>query len=193
LVYYIIIMFDYYYWNNFFTKEDLKELNKICLDNKVLNFKDNPAYANNSNKKLKNVNKIHGVEWRFLKQKLYKLEDEVKSTNLFHYGYNIYDIFDSDEIIFNTYEKNNLYEWHNDATRNNTFDIKFTVLINNSLEEYEGGKFKLFSYGGELEVVEYNKPGSFIMFESKLFHKVFPIINGKRNSIAIFIKGPKFI
>jgi len=119
-----------FYWDNFFTKEDLKELNKISFENKVLNFKDNPAYANNSDKKLKNVNEIHGVEWRFLKQKLYKLEDEVKSTNLFHYGYNIYDIFDSDEIIFNTYEQGNLYEWHNDATRNHTFDIKFTVLIN---------------------------------------------------------------
>ena len=71
-------------------------------------------------------------------------------------------------------------------------DIKFTMLINASLEPYEGGKFFIFGNGGEREVGELAKPGNVVILKSSIPHRVTPVTKGKRHSITLFYSGPKF-
>ena len=72
------------------------------------------------------------------------------------------------------------------------FDVKFTIIINNSEHNYSGGDFELFTYGGAVKVPELNNVGTAIMFRSDIVHRVLPITKGKRSSMVFFIEGGKF-
>ena len=51
---------------------------------------------------------------------------------------------------------------------------------------------KLFSRAKEIICTEFNNPGSAIIFPSFTNHKVNKIISGSRNTLAIWMSGPKF-
>jgi len=186
-------MVDYFYWKNFFSKEQIQHINIICKTNKEKQFHDHPAYSHTHNKTLKKVSNVYAVQWKNIKHKFNDLINQIKITNLENYGYNIFDRLDTDHVLFNTYYKNDFYNWHKDGSNNPYHDIKFTILINNSLDEYTGGDFQIFSYGGENNINEFNSTGSVLMLKSDIPHRVLPIETGTRSSIVLFIKGTKFI
>ena len=53
------------------------------------------------------------------------------------------------------------------------------------------GELALFR-ADEIECKEFNLPGSAIIFPSFINHKVNKIISGRRNTLAIWMSGPKF-
>ena len=93
---------------------------------------------------------------------------------------------------YNSYEEGTEYRWHIDAVPRDTVrDIKLTALLNLSEESYEGGELVLFR-GNEIICNEFNTAGSAIIFPAFTNHKVNKIISGKRNTLAIWMSGPKF-
>ena len=84
------------------------------------------------------------------------------------------------------------YGWHCDGSNSPNYDIKFTMLINASLEPYQGGKFFIFGNGGEQEVKELEQPGNVVILKSNIPHRVTPVTKGKRHSITLFYSGPRF-
>ena len=84
------------------------------------------------------------------------------------------------------------YDWHSDGSNNHTHDIKLTILINASVKKYKGGEFSLF-VNKPIHIAKLDNPGDVLMFTSNICHKVNPITSGKRHSITLFYKGPKFI
>lgn len=186
-------MFDYFYWKKFYSTEELSKLNNICDLNKEKSFEDISAYSNINKQKLKNLDNVDCVQWKHIKSFLQKALNEIEINNQINFGYSIYNFNDLDTVLFNTYKENDFYDWHKDQSNNSNHDIKFTILINNSLKDYQGGDLQLFSYGGENTIKEFNEPGSLLMFKSDIPHRVLPIEKGMRNSIVFFIKGPKFI
>ena len=70
-------------------------------------------------------------------------------------------------------------------------DIKLTALLNLSEENYEGGELLLFR-GWEIICKEFNEPGTAIIFPSFTNHKVTKITKGSRNTLALWMSGPKF-
>jgi PKHD-type hydroxylase len=193
LVFVIITMkYDYFFWQNLFSKEELKELNNICSLKKLKQFQDSPAYSN-VHGKLKNLDSVSCVEWKDVKGILQKALDVLQLTNQSNYGYSLYDFNDLDSVLFNTYKENDFYHWHKDGSGNSFHDVKFTIIINNSLQNYQDGGIQIFSHGGETTITEFEKPGTLLMFESDIPHRVLPIAKGIRNSIVFFMKGPKFI
>ena len=102
-------------------------------------------------------------------------------------------MLDSDFVNLNTYTKGNKYDWHKDSEpESGITDTKFTILINLSTKKYEGGNLEQYSYGPQ-EVTPLNDPGTVVMFPSYVYHRVTPITKGERRSLAIFIRGPKFV
>ena len=77
------------------------------------------------------------------------------------------------------------------ASKNPVRDIKLTALLNLSEEKYEGGELVLFKTW-EIVCKEFNEPGTAIIFPSFTNHKVNKIISGSRNSLALWMSGPKF-
>ena len=61
---------------------------------------------------------------------------------------------------------NNQYDWHTDGSNSHTYDVKFTVLINASIQSYKGCEFYLMGNGGEYHVKGLDKPGDVICIKS---------------------------
>ena len=134
------------------------------------------------------------ISWYKIKEKMNFIIDRAYNANNYYFGYNLYPKNDHDIFLLNTYNENikASYDWHVDESRDQMQDIKLTVLINLSTQNYEGGKFSMF-YTNEFSIPDYDKPGSMIMFKSFMNHKVSPITSGERISLAGFLTGPKFI
>ncbi len=184
---------NYWYWNNYFNEKEIIELNEIIKDcGEELETKEQIAknYYNSNLKICKVKNIIHYK----IKNKLKTLIDDVHIVNENNYGYNLFNIKDKQYHNLNIYSSNvkGKYDWHTDKTKKILIDIKFTVLINLSMKNYEGGQFELFE-NGPLEVKELLIPGNVIMFKSYMNHRVLPVLKGERRTLAIFFKGPNFI
>ena len=180
-------IYDYYYYENVYSQEQLKELHKIFKENNNSN-NDTPA---------KGVTKTSNVtltNWGFLRNYMHPIDQNVLRHNQECIGYNIWPQFDDNMVILNEYDSNikGEYDWHVDSSSCHTYDMKYTVLINASLAPYQGGKFSYFR-SGEKQIDELDNPGSVVMFKSHLSHKVYPVLKGKRYSIALFYMGPRFV
>ena len=106
-------------------------------------------------------------------------------------GWN-FDWDHSESCQFTIYKKGEQYQWHIDADRTKSSDIKLTALINVSDTSFSGGDFYLLNSNNPLPVPELNNSGSMIIFNSFTLHKINPIKKGIRKTITIFLRGPAF-
>lgn len=177
----------YWYWSKLFDKDKVKEIGDF-IDNNFYDYESEKSYDKNL--------KFCGVKvigWHKVKHLLNDVVTKCLATNRDQYGFNLWPVLDSDFVNYNTYSGGNKYDWHKDyEPESSTTDTKFTVLINLSTKKYEGGNLQHYSHG-VLEVKELNDPGSVVMLPSYVYHRVTPITKGERKSLAIFLRGPKFI
>ena len=114
------------------------------------------------------------------------------SANVNAFGFDLFSLNADKTLNYNIYEKNTEYNWHTDGEPNNPIrDIKLTCLLNLSEDDYEGGNLKLFD-GKEIDIENFNKPGSAVVFPSFINHKVTKLNKGERYTLAIWWYGPKF-
>jgi len=100
------------------------------------------------------------------------------------------------------------YAWHNDTSRNQLKDSQHnetyrklsTVILLNDPNEYKGGDLEFYDYGPPkkgkkllLETKDFKQKGTIFNFPSFVYHRVTPVTNGKRYSLVIWHRGPKFI
>ena len=104
----------------------------------------------------------------------------------------MYNFHDDDEFNYNIYEKGEEYDWHTDGETFKASDIKLTALINISESPFTGGEFNLLNSKNVNLAPELINPGSMIIFNSFILHKVDPIIKGTRKTLTFFAKGPAF-
>lgn len=181
-------IYTYWFWNNLFSKSQILDLQKIFIENQTDECSDVPA--KNAVKKTKS----YFTYISHFKNNLYNLNQRILDVNKKHFGYILYDINDYDVTFLNEYHSSEEgeYDWHKDGSNTHIFDHKFTVLINCSDVEYEGGEFMLMSNGGGMIVNEFSKPGDVLLFPSHIYHKVNKVTKGVRKSMAFFYSGPKF-
>ena len=187
-----IMKIDYWYFNNLFNKKNIKEINSF-IDKNFQFFENEKLQATIENKKIKFAT-VKQISWKKIKHLFNDIEQYITSVNQENFGYDIYPINDVDICNLNIYshKDSGQYDWHIDESNNNIYDLKLTILINVSIEQYSGGNFKIFNRGMEYEVKELNTPGNVVMFKSFLNHKVIPVSTGERRTLAIFLKGKRF-
>ena len=181
--------YTYWYWNDVYSHDELLQLHDVFKNKEDKSATDSPASDAVKTSKLKMTT------WFHLKDKLCHIEQALLKVNGESFGFNIWPQYDTQHIILNEYDSNvkGEYGWHKDSSNNHICDMKFTLLINASLEPYEGGKFYLFDSKGGEHVNQFDKPGNVIAFISHNYHKVTPVTSGKRHSITLFYSGPRFI
>lgn len=183
----------YYFWESFFSKEQIEELHKVCATHHNKNYVDGCAYDENKKYPLKKVFKVQQMFWGHAVEQLSFIDDQIILNNRQNYGFNIDKNLNSDAVLFTRYKELDNYDWHTDTTTDARFDQKFTVLINSSLSSYEGGELQLFGIGGEIDVSEFNQCGSVVMFKSYMPHRVKTVTKGTRDSIVYWKNGPSFV
>lgn len=183
---------DYWYFNDVFNENKIKQINDF-IENNFECFEDEEDKATIDNQKIKFA-QVKQINWKKVKHLFNNFEEEIFSVNQNNFGYDIYPINNVDKCNLNIYSHKDFgqYDWHIDESPNDIYDIKMTVLINVSINQYSGGNFKIFNGGKEYEVKELNKPGNVVIFKSYLNHKVTTVLSGERRTFVVFLKGPKF-
>jgi PKHD-type hydroxylase len=176
---------DYWLWENKIPMKKIKDINSKI---KNLNSfgQDSPASS------FKNA-KVKVIEYSDIENYLHPYIKNIYSINEQVFGYNVYPPFFF-TCNYNTYDakQKSEYDWHVDESHNHVFDIKLTALFNLSEKKYKGGEFSLFKNKNTI-VQNFNKPGDILLFKSYISHKVNPVLKGIRNTLTIFLTGPKFI
>tara|TARA_B100000963_G_C22472400_1_gene600776 strand:+ start:264 stop:803 length:540 start_codon:yes stop_codon:yes gene_type:complete len=167
-----------------FNIDHIKKLNKTISDHFVQGSdKPNTNAIKTSQVKFVNLGAIQHLISPFL--------DFIIHSNTYYYGFDIFQLTGSKKLNYNTYQKDEEYTWHMDATvRSPIRDIKLTCLLNCSDNDYKGGD--LFLFRDKDVKVENFGPGSAVVFPSFISHKVEKIISGSRATLAIWMNGPKF-
>lgn len=184
--------YDFYFWKDFFSKEQVENIYAIKDEHSYEELGDKGATSDNG-QNLKDVTKVNSVEYRYLIDNFKLLNEQIQITNRKNYGFNIDEIFATDAVFFNEYDKESRYDWHKDGSNHPLHDYKFTIIINSSLDNYEGGDFEIFTLGGVLKIPQLNSFGSVIMFNSSIIHRVTPVTEGQRRSIVYWRIGPNFV
>ena len=178
--------FDYWVWPDFFSNKEVKQLNNI-----VKKYKNKDLVLEKA-EEAKKTSTVYQVQYNYIKNNLEKLIDNVHFINERHFGYNLFEI-QNPMLNYNIYNKNSEYEWHRDGSNVHTFDIKLTLLINISVNKYEGGDFSFFNSAHKQTINDFSKSGDAIIFKSHCLHKISPVVEGKRESLTMFLTGPKFV
>ena len=179
--------FNYFYWNNLFSEQEVKNINSLFNKNKK--EKEKLSLKAEGSKKTSTVYKI---KMKYLRKHLNEAISHIIKNNQDEYGYDLFEIADEEAVNYNIYKKGEQYQWHIDADRTKSSDIKLTALINVSDTSFSGGDFYLLNSNNPLPVPELNNSGSMIIFNSFTLHKINPIKKGIRKTITIFLRGPAF-
>ena len=179
---------DFWCWKNMFSKKELIKLHKTINAKHNKNFQDHPAEHS------RKIASVKGIQYCHVKDQLSDMCHKIYSANNYHFGYNLYEINSFDNFLHTEYNSKNKgeYEWHVDASNNHVYDVKLTMLINTSLDKYEGGDFLVF-LGRPILIKDFQNPGDVIIFKSSIYHKVTPLTKGSRSSLAFFLTGPRLL
>jgi PKHD-type hydroxylase len=178
---------NYFFWNNLFSSQEIKNINSLLK--KYKKEKEQPSLKAEGSKKTSNV---YNIKMKHLSKYLNKVISKIIKNNQDNYGYDLFKIDGEELLNYNIYKQGEQYEWHIDAAGFKSSDIKLTALINISDDSFSGGNFNLLASNNPVLVPELNNPGSMIIFNSFILHKVDPVIKGTRKTITIFMKGPAF-
>lgn len=90
------------------------------------------------------------------------------------------------------------YDWHMDMKFDATLDknnlarkLSFSLVLSDN-SEYQGGEFEIFTKNLDEGVRIEQKRNRLIAFPSFVYHRVAPILKGKRRTIVFWVLGPKF-
>jgi len=167
-----------------FDVDHIKKLNEAISKN-IVKAEDKP------NENAIKSSQVKFVYLRSIQNLILPFLDFIFTANINHFGFDLFQLTGSKILNYNTYNIDEEYTWHIDATVESPVkDIKLTCLLNCSETNYEGGDFCLFK-DKELVVKDF-KPGSAIVFPSFINHKVQKVVSGSRATLAIWMNGPKF-
>ncbi len=174
-------------WDKFFTKEQINTIVDF-IEKEYIGLEEPYLQANG-----KQVSNVKVIPYRKVKSLLTEVVDAALSAANIHFGYQTFNPSLDDNLILNIYTSDNKdnYAWHSDVSMSELYDIKCTLLINASTDEYEGGELKIFN-AGEIGVNSLDTMGSVVLLKSYVNHKVEPVTKGIRKSLVMFITGTKF-
>lgn len=100
--------------------------------------------------------------------------------------YNINLIHKTSQCYFSWYRENHYYNWHIDnyPCAGVNADMSMTIFLN---DDYDGGE--LVIKVGDCETSHKPKPGTAVMYNTGLWHKVNPVTRGDRKVILMWIES----
>ena len=175
-----------YYWERIYTPQEVKEINKHLA--KDFSSGDFQKGAQDVVK----TSKVRGVSWGKSKKYLQSFYDHIILKNDHVFGFKLFPLTDYEHLLHNTYEGGQEYGWHLDGHEHRSSDIKLTALLNLSPSPYKGGGLEIAASVAQA-VPELDEPGTMVIFPSFFLHRVTPVLEGTRTSIALLLSGPKFV
>ncbi len=195
------VTYPYVFWDGLFTEEELDKVKEYCHSLELVTGttvgKDGKMDENNDARKsdIAWANPNDESMWIFerLAWVTEKINDRFYEFNLNGFGSFQYTVYDG--------EKNQKYDYHMDTIlgTEKPVDMAETRKLSMSLilsdpADYEGGEFYIQSGSPEQEKLlkmEQLK-GRILAFPSFMIHGVAPVTKGIRESVVVWVEGPKF-
>ena len=86
---------------------------------------------------------------------------------------------------FTEYKESEYFDWHTDST-DTIYRDRFASIVIQLNNKYTGGILEIKNLKGELVPIE-NKIGTLYIFNSRLFHRVTPVVDGIRYSLVNWV------
>jgi PKHD-type hydroxylase len=86
---------------------------------------------------------------------------------------------------FTEYKEDEYFDWHTDST-DTIYRDRFTSIVIQLNDTYQGGILEIKNIKGELVPIE-NKIGTLYIFNSRLSHRVTPVVDGIRYSLVNWV------
>lgn len=117
-----------------------------------------------------------------------RLEEIVQKLNLEHFGFDLTGFGEPIQLTNYVENDNGMYSWHQDY--NALVSRKLSLVLQLSEpSSYDGGNLQLMCNG----IINIKKQRGFIVcFPSYIPHQVTPVEKGNRQSLVVWISGPKF-
>ena len=167
----------------------LKDASIVGSDKKG---RDDPSIRKTSVHFIKDKdNKVNDLAWHFLR------EANKKQFN--------YELTFFQAIQFAEYKDGGFYGWHQDASGidpdNETRKLSLTLVLSDP-NKFEGGELQFYSGGRPMEDMgdikgeqiqkDIQAQGTVIVFDSRDFHRVTPVVSGSRYSVVCWCVGANF-
>lgn len=177
------MLYEWYY-HNLYSIEECRylqsKLNDIDASDR---FRDTPGKDKNTHTKV--------VDTLLLEKDLDKFFRSIRFLNERYFGFKLFDR-NPETINVNNYTVGKQYPLHKDSADSGTLhDLKLTAILNISNDSYTGGEFDLF-LGDFYEILDISNPGTLLVFPSFTYHRVRPVLSGKRTTLSVWMDGPNF-
>ena len=167
-------------FENFLSPEECNLILNKCIEE--LKLSEAKVYGNSSNSTLTKPNRKSSVGWisdlGFLNQRL---------TNKLRESFNIngMEVTGLGDYQFTEYKEGEYFNWHTDST-DVMYRDRFTSIVIQLNNTYKGGVLEIKNLKGEVLPIE-NKIGTLYIFNSRLLHRVTPVIDGIRYSLVNWV------
>ena len=186
------VTYPYITWGGVFLDWEIESIIQYCNN---VGVEDGTTFVGKKPKIRKSKVKFHlpneHTNWIFQ-----RMNGVIQSINERWYGF---DLNGYDAFQFTQYDGSKLgkYDWHADIGYWDNLPqemieprkLSLSLLLN---DDFEGGEFQ-FNVGTEAKPGSVNlKKGEIVAFPSWVLHRVTPVTKGIRNSLVIWVTGPKF-
>ena len=170
-------------------KQNILKKASVGTDN---NGRDDPDIRKTSIHFIKDKdNKVNELAWHFLRE---------ANKIQFHYDLKYFQA-----IQFAEYKNGGFYDWHQDDSGVNESDeirkLSLSLILSNP-DTFEGGELQFYQGGRPMQDMgkitaeqvknDIKAQGTVIVFDSRDFHRVTPVVDGTRYSIVCWTVGKNF-
>ena len=167
-------------FENFLSHEECNFILNKCKEELILS--DAKVYNDNSNILQTKKTRKSSIGWisdlGFLNERLITKLRETFNIN----GMEVTGLGD---FQFTEYKEGEYFNWHTDSTTT-TYRERFTSIVIQLNDTYEGGVLEIKNIKDELVPIE-NKIGTLYIFNSRLYHRVTPVVSGVRYSLVNWV------
>jgi predicted 2-oxoglutarate/Fe(II)-dependent dioxygenase YbiX len=168
-------------FENFLSPEECDIILKKCKSE--LTLESAKVYNNKNRENIENIRRKSSIAWvsdlGFLNERLInKLRESFNINGMEVTGLGDYQ--------FTEYKENEYFDWHVDST-DLLYRDRFASIVIQLNDNYIGGILEIKNSKGEIVPIK-NKIGTLYIFNSRLLHRVVPIVEGVRYSLVNWIR-----
>lgn len=161
-------------FENFLTIEECNLILNKCKEDLILS--DAEVYGNNNKLRKSSVGWISDLQ--FLNE---RLTNKLRET----FNINGMEVTGLGPFQFTEYKEGEYFDWHTDSN-DTVYRDRFTSIVIQLNDKYQGGILEIKNIKRENVPVE-NKIGTLYVFNSRLVHRVTPVVEGVRYSLVNWI------
>jgi len=167
-------------FENFISQEECNFILNKCKSE--LTLETAKVYNNKNGKNNENTRRKSSIAWI---SDLGFVNERLTARLRESFNINGMEVTGLGDYQFTEYKENEYFDWHVDST-DLLYRDRFASIVIQLNDNYNGGVLEIKNINGEFVPIE-NKIGTLYIFNSRLLHRVTPVIEGIRYSLVNWV------